>query len=286
MRNLVAIGALLASAALITTPAMAQDAAAAPAAQQVTAGGAPAEADPGSGSTTTTATVKKDSGLGSAEPAKAPEAVAAAEPTPPFALSMTLAGVSDYRFRGISLTNLKPAFQPSVTLTHSSGLHVGAWGSNLAHNDGDSIELDLVAGYGKTIGPITFDVSATEYVYPGVRSINYVEFIGTASHAFGNFTLGGTFAYTPRQRLAAPTRGIYGAVNAAYAIPTTPLTLTGSFGIEDNGFYDNKKDWSFGISAELAGFTVGAAYVDSAHNFGDPHGRGRAVFSISRSFSS
>ena len=201
-----------------------------------------------------------------------------------FDLSIGFAGVSDYRFRGISLSNKKAAAQPSITLTHESGFHIGAWGSNITPNDGDDIELDLVAGYGKTVGPITFDVNATRYVYPGTHGIDYWEFIGTANHQFGPETIGGTFAYTPKQGDAAPKRGIYYALNGSVAIPKTPLTATASFGIEDNAFYSNKRDWSVGLSADVVGFSVGAAWVDTGHVNGDPLGKGRAVFSVSRTF--
>ena len=247
--------ATAASAALIATPALAQEAA-------------------------PDAPTKVEAGQNAAPPAE-PTAEA---PKGPFTLEVDLTGVSDYRFRGISLSNKKAAFQPAVTLTHNSGFHVGAWGSNIAHNDGDSVELDLIGGWGKTLGPIDLDVNATYYVYPGVRDINYVEFISTASHAFGAFTLGTTFAYTPKQGDAAPKRGVYGGVNGSFAIPKTPITINGSFGIEDNAFYRNKRDYSIGVAADVVGFTVGANYVKASHTGGDPLGHGRFVLTLAKSF--
>ncbi len=258
MRILISTAALLASAALIAAPAMAQDVP--PAAASASA-------------------AKVDAGQAAAEPAKAEQ------PAAPFSLQFAIAGVSDYRFRGISLSNKKAAAQPSVTLTHSSGFHVGAWATNITPNDGDDLEVDLIGGWGKSLGPIVFDINATYYVYPGTHGLNYVEIISTASHAFGNLTIGTTLAYTPKQGTAAPSRGVYGAINAAYAIPKTPLTLTGSFGLEDNAFYDNKRDYSLGVSAAVAGFTVGGAYIKAGHTGGDPLGKGRFVLSVSRTFS-
>ena len=38
--------------------------------------------------------------------------------------------VSDYRFRGISQTNLQPAIQGSITLTHASGFYASVWSSS------------------------------------------------------------------------------------------------------------------------------------------------------------
>ena len=244
-----------ASVALIATPALAQ-------------GAAP------------DAPTKVEAGQNAAPPAEAAEEA----PAGPFTLSADFALVNDYRFRGISLSNKKTAFQPAFTVSHESGFHVGAWGSNVADNGGDDIEVDLTAGWGKTLGPIDFDVSATYYVYPGAKDIDYVEIISTASHTFGIVTLGTTFAYTPKQGDAAPKRGLYGAVNGSVTIPNTPLSVNGSFGIEDNAFYKNKRDYSIGVAADIAGFTVGANYVKASHIDHDPLGKGRIVLSLSRSF--
>lgn len=246
-----------ASAALIATPALAQDAAPAP-----------------------DAPTKVEAGQNAAPPAEP----AAEAPKGPFTLEVDLALVSDYRFRGVSLSNSKIAAQPAITLTHESGFHIGTWASNIAPNEGGDVEVDLVGGWGKTIGPIDFDINATYYVYPGVRDINYVEFISTASHAFGNLTLGTTFAYTPRQGDAAPKRGLYGGVNGSFTIPKTALSINGSFGIEDNAFYHNKRDWSLGVAADFLGFTIGANYVKASHIDSDPLGRGRLVLSLTKSF--
>lgn len=243
-----------ASAALIATPALAQDA--------------------------TDGSTKVEAGQNAAPPAEAEEEA----PAGPFTLTADFMLVNDYRFRGVSLSNKKTAFQPAVTIAHESGFYVGAWGSNTADNGGDDIELDLIAGFGKTLGGIDFDVNATYYVYPGADELNYVEFISTASRTFGAFTLGTTFAYTPKQGDAAPKRGLYGAVNGSFAIPETPLSINGSFGIEDNAFYKNKRDYSIGVAADIAGFTVGANYVKAGNIDGDRLGKGGVVLSLSRSF--
>ena len=252
--------ALLAGVALTASPAFAQD--------------APPAVESGT-------TAKVDAGQAAAEPAPTD----AEAPTGDFTLDFDLTGVTDYRFRGISLSNKKPAFQPSLTLSHSSGFYVGTWLSNTADNGGADLEVDLIAGWGKTLGPIDFDINATYYYYPGTDSLDYVEIISTASHTFGQLTLGTTFAYTPEQGDAAPSRGLYGAVNADYAIPNTPLTVSGSFGIEDNAFFKNKRDWSIGVSADVVGFTVGASYVKAGNVGGEPLGKGRFLLSLSRSFS-
>lgn len=253
----IVLGALLATAGM-SAPALAQD----------------VTADPGD---------KTDAGQ---NVAKADDTATAEEeePTKPFTFELDLAAVSDYRFRGISLSDKDPAFQPSFTISHQSGLYASVWGSNVADNGGDDIEVDLIAGYAATLGTFDVDVNATYYVYPGVDDINYWELIGVVSHAVGPGTIGAMLAYTPKQDDAAPKRGIYFMVNGELPLGDSGIALTASYGIEDNAFYDNKRDWTLGVSAEVLGFSLGAAYVGTSHTDGDPLGDDGVVLSVSRAF--
>ncbi len=79
----------------------------------------------------------------------------------PFSIDLSLAAVSDYRFRGTSLSNKDPVFQPSLTLTHKSGLYASVWGSNITDNGGDNIEVDLVGGYSGQTGSVSYGINAT-----------------------------------------------------------------------------------------------------------------------------
>ena len=72
---------------------------------------------------------------------------------------------SDYRFRGISLSDKDPAFQPGFTVSHESGLYASVWGSNVADNGGDNIEIDFIGGYATTLG--TFDVAPAPSITEG-----------------------------------------------------------------------------------------------------------------------
>lgn len=202
----------------------------------------------------------------------------------PFDVELTLTGVSDYRFRGISLSDKDPAFQPQIAVTHESGFYGRVWASNIAPNPGANLELDLVGGWAKELGNVSVDIGATYYLYPGFGSANYVEIIGVASTGVGPGTIGVTVGYAPKQNHIGGQDNVYGAINGSLPIKGTPLTLTGSFGIEDGAFGNKKKDWSAGITADVKGFTLGVAYVDTARTGGDPLGKATAVFSVSRKF--
>ena len=199
-------------------------------------------------------------------------------------VDVSVGAVTDYRFRGVSLSNRQPAIQPSITVTHDSGLYGSVWASNIADNGGDSVEVDLVAGYTGQTGTLAYSLSATYYLYPRASPTNYAEFIGTIGTNIGPARFGLTVGYAPPQRNIGDQDNLYVAVNGCVPIKGTPLSLTGSFGIENGAFATAKRDWSLGVNADVAGFTIGAAYVDTARAGLGSLGKPAAVVSISRVF--
>src|SRR5574337_1152961 len=102
----------------------------------------------------------------------------AAEATSPHTFTANVGFVSEYRYRGISQTEKKPALQGGFDYSHESGLYVGTWGSNVSWIDNltddkaqNSMEWDFYGGYKGTAGPIGFDVGLLQYYYPG-SSVN------------------------------------------------------------------------------------------------------------------
>jgi uncharacterized protein (TIGR02001 family) len=96
---------------------------------------------------------------------------AAAVPTASYAdLAFNVGAVTDYRYRGISQTRLKPALQGGVDYSNS-GFYVGAWASTIKwikDSGGDAnIEIDLYGGYkGEIMTGLGYDVGLLAYVYP------------------------------------------------------------------------------------------------------------------------
>ena len=98
-------------------------------------------------------------------------------PEPDYTVAYNVGVVSDYRFRGLSQTSLKPALQLGVDFAHKSGFYLGAFGSNvnwvkdfnLATKG--SYELDLYGGFkGNITEDLGFDVGLITYIYPGNTS--------------------------------------------------------------------------------------------------------------------
>jgi len=99
-----------------------------------------------------------------------PGRVQAQEPASSVAFNIGV--FSDYRYRGISQTRLKPAVQGGVDWSGPGGFYLGAWASTLKwikDAEGDAgFELDLYGGFkGEISKEVAFDVGVLAYVYPG-----------------------------------------------------------------------------------------------------------------------
>jgi uncharacterized protein (TIGR02001 family) len=79
---------------------------------------------------------------------------------------------SDYRYRGISQSRVKPAISLGADYTHNpSGFYAGAWASSIKWikdaNGGANAEVDLYAGKrGDLTKDVSYDVGVLAYVYP------------------------------------------------------------------------------------------------------------------------
>jgi uncharacterized protein (TIGR02001 family) len=210
-----------------------------------------------------------------------------AEAAGPISVSGGVAVVSDYRFRGVSLSDKDFAVQPFLTISHESGLYAGVWGSNIAENSGDDVEVDLYAGFSGG-EELTYDIGATYYLYPGVSSFNYVEFTGKLGSTVGPANVGVQLSYVPSQDNTGNNDNIYFGTNANIAVPNTPISIVASMGVEDGAFTagNEKVDWSLGLTAAVSGFTLGASYVDTNRRsvFAFKDSTAGVVFSVSYGF--
>jgi len=117
-------------------------------------------------------------------------AASAAVPSLAYAqLSFNAGVVTDYRYRGISQSRLKPAVQGGVDYA-AGAFYVGAWASSIKwikDGGGDaSVELDLYGGYkGEIAKDFTFDVGFLTYQYPSNKlnpSANTNELYGALTY--------------------------------------------------------------------------------------------------------
>ena len=109
---------------------------------------------------------------------------------PESTLSFNAGVVSDYRYRGISQSRLKPAVQGGVDYADKSGFYVGAWASSIKwikDAGGDaSMELDLYGGYKGAVGDVAYDVGFLRYEYPS----NKLAVRANTNEVYGAVTMG------------------------------------------------------------------------------------------------
>jgi len=212
----------------------------------------------------------------SATPALAQEATA---PPPAFTVSGGATVVSDYRFRGISQTDLKAAVQGTFTVTHSSGFYASVWGSSIDDYvaSGSDQEIDLIAGYSHTFaGGIKLDGGVLYYYYPGAGHVptDFVEPYIDVSATYGPVTTKLTANYAPKQQALSVGNGkednLYIAADLSAAIPKTPFGVTAHLGHTFGPSYiaigKNYSDWGLGATYTWNHVTAGISYVDTNRN--------------------
>lgn len=220
------------------------------------------------------------------------EATGQEEDTPAFTVSGAATLTSDYRFRGVSQSDEGMAVQGGITLSHESGLYVGAWGSNLAGwgtFGGANMELDLIGGFKFPIGEGTLDAGLVWYMYPsGADTTDFAELFAKLSGAVGPVSLTAGVAYAPSQEalgnafpVGAPADpgdkedNLYLSGDAVFGVADTPISLKAHIGYSDGnpGLGPNGTsvaptgtyfDWLIGADiVPISGLTLSVAYVDT-----------------------
>jgi uncharacterized protein (TIGR02001 family) len=212
----------------------------------------------------------------------------AGETDAPFDLSATVTLVSDYRFRGLSLSGRDPAVQGSIDVEHQSGFYMGTWASSISEFAGANVEVDVYGGWRGGVGGIDLDVGVTGYLYPGGEDANYYELLGSASVTLGPAGAKLGIAYAPDQSNLGSEDNFYAYGQIRSAIPGTPFTLVAQVGHENGalaGDSGKKWDWSLGAQVVKDRFTLGLNYVDTnIDRLSDPDKVAQAGVVLSLSF--
>jgi len=188
-------------------------------------------------------------------------AFAADEPAAPEVSPITanVTVVSDYRYRGISQSNFKPAIQGGFDYAHESGFYIGNWNSSISwigdaygQNGGASgkgytlgnvsapIEMDFYAGIKKELIGEGFatDLGFLQYYYPtsGLPNTGGLTANPNTSEFYlaQNFTFG---ALTGFAKISYAVSTLFGTVNStgSYYPDLTLNYDTGFWGLALNG---------------------------------------------------
>ena len=191
------------------------------------------------------------------------------EATKPITITGGATVVSDYRFRGVSLSGEDPTLQGTVTVAHESGFYVGVWGSGLASGtDFGGTEIDIYAGWGGDVAGLTFDANVTQYTYPnqtGDSPVDYLELLSSVSKDFGPVNAKVGVGFVPKQTGYGDASAFYLYNDYAIGIPSTPFTLKlhGGFNKSDFNIDDKAFDYSIGVDTSWEALTLGISYVNT-----------------------
>ena len=197
------------------------------------------------------------------------------DPPSDFTITGSATVTSQYRFRGLSQSDNRPAVQGAITVTHSSGFYVGTWGSSLTDATGNPLsylggtEIDVFGGYSRAFGGVTVDVGAQGYIYPGFELANYYEIYGSVSGTVGPVTAKAGVYYAPGQNVfnfnwtSPDHHNVYLYGDLSGGIPGTPVKLFAHLGYTSGGFEYGKDylDYQVGASVSWKMLTLSASVV-------------------------
>ncbi|MFN3861600.1 MAG: TorF family putative porin [Roseateles sp.] len=186
----------------------------------------------------------------------------------PDPLSFNVGVVSEYRYRGISQTRLKPALQGGIDYASSSGFYIGAWASTIKwikDGGGDAnVEIDVYGGYKTEVAPgLTLDVGLLQYDYPSNKlnpSTNTLELYGALS--YGPLTAKYSHGTTNLFGFSDSKNSSYFDLTANFDLGDG-LTLTPHVGHQTVKRYAaaSYTDYSLTLAKDFSGLVLSAAII-------------------------
>jgi uncharacterized protein (TIGR02001 family) len=208
--------------------------------------------------------------------------------------------LSDYRYRGESLTDGRPALQAAVDYDHSSGLFLGALASTVRIDPAASgLGAQLYAGYARPFNDrASWEIGVVTYLFPHIshtlveRGYDYRETFFGISYNTVNARL-----YYSDDYFGVGGKAVYLEVNASRTL-NERVALTGHLGCLDHGQTrqslaggqdHSQLDFKAGIAIDVSGFTmelsiVGTSAPHDACPAGTGHCNTTGLVSVSRTF--
>ena len=213
-------------------------------------------------------------------------------------LSANVTVVSDYRYRGISQSNFKPAIQGGFDYAHESGFYIGNWNSSISWISDAApatantrvtapIEMDFYGGIKKEfIGEgFASDFGVLQYYYPTsglnvsgtTANPNTTELYAAQNFTFGAVTGFVKFSYSvsPIFGFANSTGSYYPDLTVNYDTGVWGLALNAHVGYQyvagnvqgsttgaSNSSLYSYTDWKLGVTKDFGGgLSLSAAYI-------------------------
>ena len=189
-------------------------------------------------------------------------------------ISGTVTAVSDYDFRGISLSATDPALQGSVDYAFDNGLYAGIWGSQVDFGNvyGEDFEVDYYLGYGgSSESGFQWGVYGVKYTDPNTNTdLDYSEVNVSGGYKWLNAKLWWTSNSSNSRH-----EGYYLDLNGTFSLPKDfGLVVHGgySFGsywsdldIYGNGDSNEYYDYSIGVTKSLGHANLALKFIDGSN---------------------
>lgn len=220
--------------------------------------------------------------------AATPAAADMTDPPPALDLRAGVTLASDFRLRGLSLSNRRASLGATLDAVHVSGLHAGLRTASLAGPvaRGADALVELAAGYRTMAGPVELDVGARYFAFAGAAgATDFVEPYAALSYDLGPVGLRASAHYAPRQRALAPgSAGRAGRADNLYlragldiGVPGTPLSLAAHIGRDTGGgqltLARRYTEWGLGLRHSRGPLTLALDYADSSAGLRLANGR-------------
>jgi uncharacterized protein (TIGR02001 family) len=199
-----------------------------------------------------------------------PSLANAQAPASPHTLTGNMAIVSDYRFRGISQTFVQPAIQGGIDYSHASGFYLGNWNSSvtaMSFANSGGIEMDFYGGFKKSFGDIGFDIGLLQYYYPGAKTGGGEEYDTLEGYIGASWKwLTVKYSHTFSDYFGLVNSDGSGYFDLGFTMEVAPkLSIVAHYGMQTIKNYGalDYNDWKLGVTYDLAGWILGAAYVDT-----------------------
>lgn len=181
--------------------------------------------------------------------------------------SASIGAFSDYRLRGMSLSDktavMQGSIEASVPLSDSVSVFAGLWGSSLDKDAGaGALEADLYGGVAVTTGDISWKATYLRIVFPddSPADIDFDQYAASVSFPLG--PIAGTLGVV-HDEYNGGTQSTYVYASGGYTIPDTPVALKATLGFEDGDPFNEKWNWGLGASYTYKAVTFGVEYIDT-----------------------
>lgn len=193
------------------------------------------------------------------------------------AVRLDASALSDYRERGLSWSEGKPAALANVDLPVAAGLAVSAQAVTTRGSDrhgGADAAFTLRATYSQEAGLLRWRGGLAQHLFAGGSApLDYLEGELELGFMIGPLDLALLGSYAPPQQ-ALGGSNVYGRVRARLALAGTPLTLAAHAGHSSGNVDDesrarrlrpggNYADWGLGADYALGPATLSLTYTDT-----------------------